>query len=100
MQHALARPDHSSCIVQVCTFCVIFCGLRFSHILMIVLCMHLVHVLHVYLLRLALQCHAFIYKGVVWFPDSTNPSADRFQFRAGGRRSGDFCHVFVLEWNV
>ena len=21
MQHALARPDHSSCVVQVCTLC-------------------------------------------------------------------------------
>ena len=31
---------HSSCVVHVCTFCVVFCGLRFSHILIAVLRMH------------------------------------------------------------
>ena len=43
-----------------CTFCVIMCGLRFSHTLMTVMCMELVHIMHVHSLRLTLQCHAFI----------------------------------------
>ena len=60
VQHALARPDSQpSCVVHVCTF-VIFCDLRFSHILITVICMQRVHVLHLHSLRLALQCHAFI----------------------------------------
>ena len=57
--HALGLT-HSSCVVHVCTFCVIFCGLRFNDILVTVLCMQLVYVLHVHSLRLTLQCHAFI----------------------------------------
>jgi len=59
-QNALARPDHSSSVVQVCTFCVIFCGLRFSRIPMTVMSEQLVHTLHVHSLRLTPQCHAFI----------------------------------------
>ena len=47
-------------MLYTCTFCVTFCGLRFSHILITVVCMQLVHVLHVYSLRLALQCHTFV----------------------------------------
>jgi len=43
---------HRSCVVHVCISCVVFCGLRFSHILMIVLCMHLVHILHLHILNL------------------------------------------------
>ena len=35
-------------------FCVLFCG-RFSYILMTVMCMQLVHVLHVHSLRITLQ---------------------------------------------
>ena len=57
--HALGLT-HSSCVVHVCMFCVIFCGFRFSDILVTVLCMQLVYVLHVHSLRLTLQCHAFI----------------------------------------
>ena len=37
---------------------------------------------------------------IVSFPDPTNPSADCFQYRTRGGGSGDFCHVFVFEWNV
>ena len=50
---------HSSCVVYVFTFCVIFCGLRFSYILITVICMQLVYVLHMHSLRLALQCCAY-----------------------------------------
>ena len=66
VQHTLAMHDLTVPMLYVCVLFVIFCGLRFSHIVNIVLCMHLVHVLHVYVyahvhsLRLALQCHAFI----------------------------------------
>ena len=45
--------------VPVYMFYVIFCGLRFSHILMTVKCMQLLHVLCVYSVRLAPQCRAF-----------------------------------------
>jgi len=42
-------------MVYTCAlFCVLFCG-RFSYILMTVMCMQLVHVLHVHSLRLTLQ---------------------------------------------
>ena len=54
-QASLTVPVLYMCVLQV-----IFCGLRFSHILIIVLCMQLVHILHVHSLRLALQCHTFI----------------------------------------
>jgi len=74
LQHVLDQPvcsmlwlglTRSSCVVRVCTGSYTFlgdrsCGLRFSHILMTVMSMQLVHILHVYSLRLALQCHAFI----------------------------------------
>jgi len=62
VQYALARPDLTVPVLYMCVLFAIFCGQRFSHIPMIVLCMHLVHteVQHVQLLRLALQCHAFI----------------------------------------
>jgi len=33
---------------------------------------------------------------VVLFPDPTNPSADRFQYRAREGGSGDICHIFVF----
>ena len=51
---------HSSCVVHMCTFCVILCGLRFSYILMTVMCVQLLNVLHVNSLRLAPQFCAFI----------------------------------------
>jgi len=62
VQHALARPDLTVPVLYTCVVFVIFCDLRFGHILMIFLRMHLVHaeVLHVHSLRLALQCYAFI----------------------------------------
>ena len=56
----LARPDSQFLCRTRVYFCVIFCGARFSHILMTVMCIQLVHILHVHSLRLALQCHAFI----------------------------------------
>jgi len=40
---------------------VISSGLRLSHTLMTVMSMQMVHIVHVQLLRLALQCHALIY---------------------------------------
>jgi len=49
---------HSSCVVHVTVTCVsrtlsvISCDLRFSHILMTVMSMQLVHILHVHTLRL------------------------------------------------
>ena len=39
--------------------CFLACSSVLSHILMTVMCMHLLHVLHQYLLRLTPQCHPF-----------------------------------------
>jgi len=47
--YILDWPD--SQFVYVCYFFVIFCGLRFSHILLTVICMQLLHVLHVHSVR-------------------------------------------------
>ena len=39
----------------MCVLCVVYCGLRFSYILITVVCMQLLYVLHVHLLRLTPQ---------------------------------------------
>ena len=43
---SLARPDSQFLCCTRVYFCVIFCGLRCSHILVTVICMQLVYVLH------------------------------------------------------
>jgi len=48
-----------------CTFCVIFLGLRFSPILVTVICMQLVYVLHVHLLEQAHPTMSYIHL-VLW----------------------------------
>ena len=52
VQHALARPDSQ---FLCCTRELLFCDLRFSHILMTVMCIQVVHVLHMHSLSPALQ---------------------------------------------
>ena len=37
---------------------------------------------------------------IVSFPDPTNPSTDRFQYRVWGRRIWWLLSSFMLEWNV
>ena len=55
------RPDSQFlCCTRVYFLCDIFYGLRFSHILVTVICMQIVYILHVHSHGLALQCHAFI----------------------------------------
>ena len=56
VQHALytiARPDSQFLLYMCVLSCMIFCGLSFSHILTTVMCMQMVHTLHVHSLRLA-----------------------------------------------
>ena len=55
----LVYSNQARLTVPEYTFYVIFCGLRFSHILMTVKCMELFHVLCMYSVRLAPQCRAF-----------------------------------------
>ena len=56
--YIIIRPDSQFLCTRVHILCD-FLGLRFSHILMTVKSMYLLHVLHVFLVRLAPQCRAF-----------------------------------------
>jgi len=57
LQHCLW---HSFCVVYMSVHFVSYFVARGSYILMMVMCMQLLHFLHVHSLRLAPQCHAFV----------------------------------------
>ena len=53
---ATCRPDSQFLCFYMCVLCVMmYCGLRFSYVLITVMCTQLLYILHVHLLRLALQ---------------------------------------------
>ena len=65
---ATCRPDSQFLCFYMCVLCVMYCGLRFSYILITVMCMQLLYVLHVHLLRLALQlsCICLVIKVIAY----------------------------------